>query len=254
MRLICKAMVMMLVWAWQVPAGVAYVPPPPQLLDLMLSNCGTASRLQVKQRLSVFPEQGEPAVYSETLSFVFPDRFHAEIISGPEQRLLVVAKEGVLRVMGGAAVDSEDRLDLYKDLILYRQRNLLIQRLERLGVNTAVASLGRFQDQPVFVLGAAYPNEAAVQVWLDKQSFRPLRWIIDPGVEVRYLNWKRFQGLWYPERIEILRQGRLAAAVDADQVNVDAPLAPGLFDVQGLRRRYAPAAATGKPLGPGQKP
>lgn len=254
MRLLAKALVMLLIWVWLVPAALAYVPRPAQLVDLMLANSGTATRLRVSQRLSVFPEQGEPAVYTETLSFAFPDRFHAEIISGQEQRLLVVSGEAVVRVMAGVASDSEDRLDFYKDLILYRQRNLLLQRLERLGVNTALTSLARLDDQPVFVLGAVYPDAAAAQVWLDKQTFRPLRWIVDASLQVNYLNWKLYQGLWYPQRVEIFRHGRLVVAAEADQVQVDGPLAPGLFDVQAVKRRHGAAPAAAKPPGTVPKP
>jgi len=237
-----------LTWACLVPAVSAYVPRPAQLIEMMLANSGTASRLQVDQRLSVFPEQGESAVYNETLSFAFPDRFHAQIISGPQQRLLVVSGEATVRVMGDALSDSQDRLDLYKDLILYRQPNALLRRLESLGVNTAVVSLGRLDDQPVFVLGAVYPNQTTAQLWLDKQTFRPLRWIIDAGLQVRYLNWKRSQGIWYPERIEILRQGRLVVSAEADRIQVDGPMAPGLFDVQAIKRRHGTAPAAAKPL------
>jgi hypothetical protein len=118
-------------------------------------------------------------------------------------------------------------------------------------VDVSVTSLGRFEDQIAFVLGANYPDESVNQLWVDKDTLLPLRLILtgdddtaDSGVvEVRYLIWWKIGQTQYPSRIEFYQDDRLVRVSQAKSVEENAIFSEDLFDIEHQRLRY-PMAST----------
>ena len=50
------------------------------------------------------------------------------------------------------APDAVNRFDFFKDILLYRTRDALADRLLQLGVDVSVTTLGRFEDKIAFVV------------------------------------------------------------------------------------------------------
>jgi hypothetical protein len=140
---------------------------------------------------------------------------------------------------------SVSPLDQYKDLLLCRERSQLLERLTALGVNTFVTSLGRFGDDLVVILGARYPDESRPQVWLDKDSFLPLRWIIRPDghpdgpFEAHFLAWQKAGQQWYPRRIELFENNTMIREIVAEQVLTKADIRSEDFDIEALLAKHA---------------
>ncbi len=227
-----------------VPAR-AYVLPGPYILKLMTQNLGKGKRLLVTQKLVLhFDNPNKNTVeLSETLKYVFPNTFRSDILSESIQRIHVVSKGRALTVIDGKTSDEpESRFDHYKDLLLFRSREMLQERLSHLGVDAKASSLGRFQGKPAYVLGAQYPDETVPQVWLDKDTFRPLRWIItsqtQQRLEARYLQWHKLENTWYPMRIEFIADGNLVREIHVENIEVDPSFPKNLFDIEDLRSRY----------------
>jgi len=231
----------------------AYVLSGPHVLELMISKYGKARRLLVSQKQTVFsadsPADGVES--RETLRYVFPESFRSDLQAPTGRRVHVVTKQGVLTAIDGRIVhEPEDEFDRYKDILLYHSREILQHKLNWMGVDTAQSSLGRFQDRIAFVIGAQYPDESRSQVWVDKETFRPIRRLIIPAtaagepavLEIQYLNWQLFSNNWYPSRITFTANGRLVREIKVTGVQVN-PTFPGdVFDIQGLRKRFLPAA------------
>lgn len=223
----------------------AYVLPGPFLLKLMTQNLGMADRLLVTQKLVLHDDNlnniaGE---LSETLNFIFPETFRSDIVSENIQRIRIVSDRTVFTVIDGKISDEpENSYDHYKDLILFRSREVLQERLSNLGVNVKVTSFGRFQGKPAYVLGAQYPDETSPQVWLDKETFLPFRWIITnsstQNLEVLYLDWKKSNQTWYPMHIEFFSNGNLVREIHVQNIEVNPSFRADLFDIQELKSRY----------------
>ena len=132
--------------------------------------------------------------------------------------------------MPGAA----NRFDLYKDILFYHSREALVDRLLQLGVDVTISSLGRFEEKIAFVIGAEYPDESVSQVWIDQDTFLPLRWIIkgvNPAgesdtIEIRYLVWWKVGKLRYPSRIEFYQDEELVRVSQAKSFEENAILVP----------------------------
>ena len=252
-------LVMLLGSAWLLAPAQAYVISGPHILELMTQTLVKAQRLLVAQRLVLHTPNGQTDKVEllETLRYVFPETFRSDIQTANIQRVHLRSKRGAITVLDGrVALEPESRYDRYKDLLLINSRMLLVERLSALGVNVNVSSLGRFQDQTAFVVGARYPDESVPQVWIQKDTFRPLRWIISPGaggqrremLEVRYSQWQKFDQTWYPLRIDVYKNNALVREIHALDITVNPAFSEGLFNIDQLRRSLqAPAAAVTAP-------
>jgi len=242
-------------------ASHAYVLKGPHILDIMIKRFGRAESLLVTQRLVLHHQDGTSAKtvdqVNETLRCIFPATYRSDIVSDDFQKIHVLAEDKSLTVIDEKVVDGyENRYDRYKDLLLFRSRLLLQNKLPLLGVNVAISSIGRFQDKPAYVIGARYPDETVPQIWVNKDTFRPFRWIIadktkdgtTDRLEVRYLEWRETDGTWYPMRIEFFRNHTLFRQILVQNIQVNPSLSRKLFDIDYLKTVYPPLAA----LTPGQ--
>jgi hypothetical protein len=231
----------------------AYVLPGPYVLDLMTQHLGGGEGLLVTQKLLVYDSDSKSglAEFNETLKFVFPGTFRSDIASEKVQRIHVLSKDGVLTVIDGKiSAESDSPYDHYTDLILFRSNKSLQKRLLDLGVNVRISSLGRFQGDTAYVLGAQYPDEDSPQVWLDKNTFRPIRWIMtrqpSQRLEVRYLNWQETNRVWYPMHTEFFLNGTLVRESYVQDIKVNPSFPADIFDIQELKSQY-PLEAVSEP-------
>ena len=236
------------------PPSHAYVLHGYHLLELMRREMGTARSLEVIQKLtireSVLPT--EAVAVQETLSYLFPVAFRSEFASAAGEHIQIFSNGRALTVVDRRIVsDSESELDHYKDIFLYNTRQLVKNRLSQLGVAVDISSVGRFQGRIAYVLGAQYPDETVPQLWLDKETFRPMRWLLKPAsagnlseaIEVRYGDWRKLSSIWYPERIEFYQGDRLLRRMQVQRTRVNPKLSNRLFDVAYLKSIYPNAAA-----------
>ena len=227
----------------------AYVLPGPYILELMTQNLGKAKSLLVSQTLVVHDDtlQKSGVELSETLRYVFPEMFRSDTLSEQVHRIHVLSKDKAVTVIDGKVADeSDNRYDRYKNILLFKPGKMLQDKLSLLGVDATVSSLGRFQGKPAYVLGAQYPDETTAQVWLDKDTFRPFRWIMttkdgksrENSLEVRYLEWQKVKNTWYPMRIEFFMAGILVREIHVQNIKVNPSFSKKLFDITHLKSLY----------------
>jgi outer membrane lipoprotein-sorting protein len=227
----------------------AYVLPGPYILELMTRNLGKAKSLLVSQILVIHDDtpQKSRVELSETLRYVFPEMFRSDTLSEQVHRIHVLSKDKAVTVIDGKVADeSDNRYDRYKNILLFKPGKMLQDKLSLLGVNVTVSSLGRFQGKPAYVLGAQYPDETTAQIWLDKDTFRPFRWIMtskdgksrENSLEVRYVQWQKVQNTWYPMRIEFFMAGILVREIHVQNIKVNPSFSKNLFDIKHLKSLY----------------
>ena len=223
---------------------------------------GTAQNIDKNQ--IVFDETDETEVQpktiqlDESLRYVFSGAFRSDIISDHNQRIFVLRDGQTLTVIDGViSGDGETRFDLYKDLLLYRSREALSERLSSLGVDVSVSSLGKFDGQIAFVLGAEYPDESRPQVWIDLSAFHPLRMIIPSGsnaystdfLEIRYSDWRKIGQIWYPMRTEFIQDGITVRAIEVNDYQINPNFSKDIFDIARLKLEYRQPVKTTTPAG-----
>jgi hypothetical protein len=122
----------------------------------------------------------------------------------------------------------------------------MVEKLEALGINFSVTSLGRYDNTICFIIGAQYSDETVPQLWVDKETFRPVRWIVETSgtrekqkhKEILYRNWNRYSGTWYPAEIAFLKNGTRIRTITVSDVEVNPDFSDDLFDLGKLKFIY----------------
>ena len=231
------------------PAG-AYVLKGGHILQLMAASLGKSKHLAIDQRLVVFDPLAENGriILPETLHYSFPAKFRSDISAESIQRIHIERRQAALTVTDRRITsEAGNRFDRYKDLLLLRSRSRLEQRLGAMGIDTGISSVGRFNETIALIVGARYPDESLSQVWVDKATFRPLRWIIktdEPLVrefEIRYLQWQAIGADWYPWKVEFYENQMLVRQMTVEQVEVKQNIAREMYDIAALKQKFAGA-------------
>jgi hypothetical protein len=193
------------------------------------------------------PVKTETIQLDESLRYVFSEAFRSDSVSDDNQRIYVFRDGQTLTVIDGViSNDAGTRFDLYKDLLLFRSREVLSERLSDLGVDISVSSLGKFEGQPAFVVGAEYPDETLPQVWIDMETFQPLRMIIPSDsasystdfLEIRYSQWQKIGKIRYPMRIEFVQDGTTVRTIEVNDYQIDPDFSKDVFDIARLKLEY----------------
>ena len=225
------------------PAG-AYVLEGPHVLELTADALGNISVFQVNQKVSIYPPSPEtaPTVFDETATYVMPERFRSDIDSDRIKRTHLVFGDNSLTVIDGRMALSEDPFDLYQRLLRSRTRPRLMRTLNRLGVETAISSLGRIDETVVFVLGARYPDDSVSQLAVDKQTFLPIRLLLvdsQPAssgsrLEIFYRNWQKVKNGWFPFQVTFHINGRLSREIRVVDFRLNPSIPVDMMDMEAL--------------------
>ena len=229
--------------------AAAYVLEGPHVLELAAEAMGSIAVLQTNQKLMIYPQSPDaaPTVYDETAIYVMPERFRSDIVSDRIQRTHLVFADSSITVIDGRMAVDESPFDLYQQLLRSRTRPRLMRTLNRLGVETAISSLGRIEETVVFILGARYPDETASQLAIDKESFLPLRLLLvdrgstDAGrrLEIFYRNWQKVQNGWFPFQVDFTVNGRLAREIRVTDLRLNPSIPSELMDLEALKTSVA---------------
>ena len=218
-----------------------------------------ASRRTRDHSADEMAEVAETIELEGTLRYIFSQAFRSDERSNDAERIFIFSNGKSLTLIDGNSVPgAANRFDLYKDLLFYHSRAEIVDRLLQLGVDVSISSLGRFEEKIAFVIGAEYPDESVAQVWIDRATFLPLRWIIkgvdsagdSDTLEIRYLRWWKIGKLRYPFRIEFYQDGNLVRVNQAINFEENATFSKELFDIDYLKT-VSPQAPE-QPIVPGE--
>ena len=204
------------------------------------------------------PELVETIQLDESLKYLFSEAFRSDIVSDSNQRVFVSNQRQAITVIDGVISDTgESQFDVYKDLLLYRSREILSERLTNLGIDISVSSLGKFDGRLALVIGAEFPDQTVPQVWIDKETFHPLGIIVfgtkspystQTGfLEIRYSNWQQIGKLSYPMLIEFIQDGMIVRAIEVDDYQINPSFSKDVFDITRLRSEYRQSFPTSDP-------
>ena len=229
--------------------AVAYVLEGPHVLELSAEAMGTIAALQANQKLLVYSPMPEtaPTVYDETATYVMPERFRSDIVSDQVQRTHLVFADSSITVIDGRMAVGESPFDLYQQLLRSRTRPRLMRTLNRLGVETAISSLGRLDEKVVFVLGARYPDESVSQLAIDKETFLPIRLLLvdrgtaaaDRRLEIFYRNWQKIQSGWFPFQVDFYINDRLTREIRVADLRLNPSIPADMMDLEALKASIA---------------
>jgi len=230
--------------------AVGYVLDGRHVLDLMLDHMDLPTQMRIEQQLTLFDgafESGETA-FPQTVCYKIPANYYAEIQTDALHRIYVASGDETLTIVDGKIMSTNmEAIQHFKDIFLYRSRQALSDHLAYLGINVAKSSYGRWNESIAYVIGARYPDESKPQIWVDKKSFLPIRWIYQTGdegaeaqkIEFRYKDWQQTEGSWYPGAIELIKAGELSRRMNISRVKINPVFKTAIFNIDHLKAVYA---------------
>jgi len=234
----------------------SYILPAKQILGFMIEQLGSARTFVVVQNSVIYDPaiEGGMRELDETLYYWYPDRFRREVNTPGSEQVRVVGPDGAIFATNGKIVaETQSLFDHFKDPLLYREKELLLHSLGEQDINLDVVSLGRYKDKFAYVIGAKYPDESVPQIWIEKNTFRPIRYVLKgsgfdgtPLEEIEYSDYKALdkKKWWYPTRIVFYRNGRPDRVYVLKSYTVNPNLSKQLFDIAYLKTVYKPIAST----------
>ena len=224
----------------------AYVLHGRHVIDLMMKNFNKINSLLISQRMTLYhtgPED-KTVELSSILKYRFPEDFRSDTVSANSTRIHVISAGRILTAIDDKiTLASENIFDYYKDIILYNSRLQLEKRLSMIGLDVTVSSIGHLKGKAAFVIGAHYPDLSVPQLWVDKQSFMPLRFILTNNVsqqaeiflDIRYLEWKQWGKAWYPMRTEFYHNNVLLRIITVDSIEVNPLFSDDIFNIDQIK-------------------
>ncbi|MBF0226784.1 MAG: hypothetical protein HQK76_15125 [Desulfobacterales bacterium] len=229
----------------------AYVLTGSHIFSLLPEKTGKIKKVIISQKKFVYGEtsgENSPVEISEKLMFSPPDNLRSESTYENNEKIHIRTSSNFVTVINGMiANETQSKFEGYTDFILYRSRPLLEQSLILRGVNLSISSLGRFQDMIAFIIGSDYLNLSNPQLWVEKNNFTPIRWIIEgntteksePVREVRYLQWSQIdKQVWYPMVIEFYSNGNKVQEIAVISIDTKPTFSDDIFNIPAIISKY----------------
>jgi outer membrane lipoprotein-sorting protein len=115
----------------------------------------------------------------------------------------------------------------------------LLRTIAALGIDTKTTWLGRFEDRVCYVIGAHNWKANANQLWIDKETFLPVRLVQVSGKEGkksrRELRWLEYgsavTGDWFPRVLEVYVDGERIERAEVAKIELNKKVPETLFDL-----------------------
>ncbi len=225
----------------------AYVLQGAHVLDLTAKALGKATTLQAGQQVTLYNLNASdgPALFDETVSFLFPDGFRSDLVTQTITRTHISRRGRAISVINGKRAGFlEKRFKPYRSVLTFHSRTALLRSLTLLGIDVSITSLGRFNDRIVYVLGARYPDSTVSQVWIDKALFLPLKLVlvtksrdpegVDDRVEIHYEDWRKIGNIQFPMHLVFYTDDLKSMEINVADVKVDLSFPENFMSVEQL--------------------
>lgn len=226
--------------------GEAFVPQAPHLLHLVVNKIKQPVGIEVyqtKKILNYKDTQKGVRQLKERLIYRYPNRFRSEIISDAMTSFSVESDFEFIKVMDGVVVSNDKSLlDLYTDILLYRNHETLLKQLALAGIDTSKVSFQRVNDTICYVIGRPLTKgEPFTGLWIEKESFLPIKYVVEKNgwlVEFFYRNWQQVSKTWYPKQVRIFLDNQLFAMIEVNRIDLKSGFSLSLFDIDHIKRLY----------------
>lgn len=228
-------------------AGVAFVPQTPHLLHLIVQKIKQPVGIETVQIKTLLkcdsPDEKEELWLDERLFYKFPHQLRTETTTPDGVDFTIESEFRFLKVAGGQTVSrTKSPIDLYTDVLLYRDHESLLGQLALAGIDVTAVSFQRYEGTICYVVGQPKPEgEPYSALWVEKETFFPMRYVVEKDdwlVECVYSNWQKISKTWYPLEVSILLDNEVFATITVSDVRLKSGLSPALFDIAQTERIY----------------
>ncbi|GAB4289674.1 MAG: hypothetical protein Kow0090_02550 [Myxococcota bacterium] len=197
--------------------------------------------LKLESEWTIFPKGSDPAAYSvkEYLRAPYERRIELESEKGTEITIWRGIDKWAKATGEKKWTKEKDKLPI--EAVLFTgapEPKTLLSTIKRLGVDIEKRRLDRLDGKVGFVIGAEKKGEKANELWLDRRTFKPMRFIAfeEKGgklyeTDMRFSDYtSSVSGEWHPRMIEKYLNGALVERRELIDIKVNPNnLDPKLF-------------------------
>ena len=244
-NLMKKALYLTLLLSFSLPAiGQAYILPPDFIVRMLVDKQRQGKSQDWSLKLST--EYADQDLLSEERLYLKrPERVRQVETSGQER--VYVEREGksasghkkVLKLNPGPHTNLLATLMIPVGKTVDERSARIMEFLTQSGIDTSVVSLGRLNQKPAYIVGAKLSETKKPQIWFDKRSFLPVRWLVyskgdstGTPIEVRLANYASSPaGSIHPQILETYRDGKFVSRTTVLEAKVNQSLPESLFEL-----------------------
>jgi hypothetical protein len=229
--------------------GRAFIPQTPHLLHLVVQHIMQPVGLEAVQIKTIsncdFADIQEEVWLDERLMYQFPNQLKVETATLAGTDFTIESDFSFIKVVNGQVVAKEKSpIDLYTDILLYRDYEILLGQLALAGIDVSSVTLQRYDGRICYVIGRSGRNGAAFPgLWIEKDTFFPVKYVVEKDgwmVETLYSNWQKISRTYYPMAVSISLDNQLFAKVAVSQVSLRSNFSTALFNISLVERQYPP--------------
>ena len=231
------------------PPTAAYVLEGPHILDQMVKKIGNLATVTALAEVEIqnWPQEGSNTSFTQQIAISVPGMTRITVSGDTRSFVRVRSRSETLTLADDQVIPSKVSVfDVYLDLLSFRSREMLQSHLMNMGIDVSVSSLGRFGDQLVFVVGAKYPDLSVPQIWIDKETFLPARWVdvvsqVDgtyKTMDAVYGNWQKIEKTWFPMAVDFSKEDRVIRKINVTKVEINTILDPSEFDIWQIKSTH----------------
>ncbi|HXC06050.1 MAG TPA: hypothetical protein VNZ86_14935 [Bacteroidia bacterium] len=218
--------------------GIAQISNSTELLDAMLKKytgkwCKTATFIQYTYRPN--DSLNKHMTWYEAVEY--PDRLRIDFNSITKGNAALFRNDSAYRYRNGVLQDTrKDKHDMLLIMggLYFRKKEDVVSRLAALNYNLDHFSENRFQNRPVYVLGAEQGDSVNNQIWVDKADLRVVRAISQLSgsdvLDMRVESSTRACGGFIESKLSFYINGKLDQYEEYVDVHTGIKIDPGVFD------------------------
>lgn len=242
-------LVLIMILATLIGPNVAqsYILPSGFLIRSMLERRGIDVKDVSLQLTAEIPGQTGPV--EELLYIKRPDRMrlvqknepssiyiHREMAcaAGPDKALLPIPCD-FSRVMVSLLLPKGNELD--------DMSGRVVSAISKAGIDTRIVSMSILDETPIYIIGAQPWETNKSQLWLDKNSYLPLRYTMIEKIaetttafEMRFVEYGGAGGTLFPRIVEEYKDGVLTRRSEVSKAQFNQNLPESLFDLSKAKR------------------
>ncbi|MBX2871888.1 MAG: hypothetical protein KTR30_07310 [Saprospiraceae bacterium] len=178
----------------------------------------------------------EPAIWQEAVQY--PSYFRIDLPKTEEgYNINLNRNDSVYVLRKGVVVDSSRQIQQFMIMegsMYFDDIDTTLAKLQEVGIAANLFTKSQYQDRPVYIIGAKEGDLSVPQIWLDAEGRYNVRRFSKTGsgklLEVRYSEFKTYEGHWMEHWLEFLVDGKLVQTERYKDIDIHPKLSAGTFD------------------------
>lgn len=207
--------------------------------EVLLSYTFTQETVRIRDGVAQ-----EPAIWEEAVQY--PSFFRIDLPKTEEGFNINLSRNDSVYVFRkGVIVDSSRQIQQFMIMegsLYFDPIDSTLSKLQEVGIDTNLLTLSQYEQRPIYIIGAKEGDLTVPQIWLDAERRYNVRRFSRTGsgklLEVRYSEFKAYEGHWMEHWLEFLVEGKMVQTERYTDIDIHPKLSKETFDRQQFDKHF----------------